>query len=329
MKNNAILLITAAILITLSLIISSCNLPKKHNSMDMKSSDMEIQDNTIQNSQSAVSSAVSIDTDADLTINRNPFEWNGPSQGPTVTPIVLGIEKKGEEGIIISRDTYPDVSNNNYTPGDNSFSSGNTAPSVNPVQNYNAATMSDSMEVVGFNPVSGAVVLPGQALHLDVTLKNTGTTTWQTFYKVVDISQSLLTVQKEYNLPYAVAPGGTAVLSIYMTAPSPLGNYTETFQIQDAYGAVFGKFDYYISVGDFSYITEIPTLTATITPTYYSAEGITATPDSLAWMCIDPERSKRQDCYSFCVEYSHVKDFEFCFYDGQRYTTPIPEKNGG
>ena len=100
------------------------------------------------------------------------------------------------------------------------------------------------------------------------------------FYKVVDISENPMTVQKEFNLPYAVAPGGTAVLSIYMTAPSMLGNYTESFQIQDAYGAVFGKFDYYMSVGDFSYITAIPTLTATITPTYYSAEGITATPDS-------------------------------------------------
>ena len=57
---------------------------------------------------------------------------------------------------------------------------------------------------------------------------------------------------------------------------------------------------------------------------YYSADGITATPDSLAWMCIDPERSKLQDCYSFCVEYSDRDEFRYCFYDGQRYTTPVP-----
>ena len=87
---------------------------------------------------------------------------------------------------------------------------------------------------------------------------------------------------------------------------------------------VFGNFEYVLTVGGFSSITEIPTLTATVTPTYYSAEGITATPDSLAWMCIDPERSKLQDCYQFCVEYSDREEFRYCFYDGNRYTTPIP-----
>ena len=325
MKNNFILMMTAFIFITVSLIVSSCNLPQKRNSVELPHKEVENEENMIQNSQFIQST----EADAGLVTNNYSFDWSGPSQGPTVTPIVLGIEKRGEEGVIINRETYPDNNSNVNIPSGNSYYSGSAAPAVNPVQNYSAAAMSDNMEVVNFNPVSGAVVLPGQALHLDVTLKNTGTTTWQTNYKVVDISQSPLTVQKEFNLPYAVAPGGTAVLSIYMTAPSSLSNYTETFQIQDAYGAVFGKFDYIFSVGDFSYVTDIPTLTATITPTYYSAAGITATPDSLAWMCIDPERSKLQDCYSFCVEYSHVKDFEFCFYDGQRYLTPVPENNGG
>ena len=155
-------------------------------------------------------------------------------------------------------------------------------------------------------------------------LKNSGTTTWQTSYKVSDISSSPMTVTREYYLPYAVSPGGTVLLSIYMAAPSAVGNYQASFSIQDSYGAVFGTFDYTLVVGSFSSITEIPTLTATVTPTYYSAEGITATPDSLAWMCIDPERSMRQDCYQFCVEYSDREEFSYCFYDGIRYTTPIP-----
>ena len=182
----------------------------------------------------------------------------------------------------------------------------------------------DEMNVSNFNPVNGAVVLPNQALHMDVTLKNIGSTTWQTSHKVIDISSDPMTVLREYNLPYAVAPNGTVMLSIYMTSPAELGTYTANFMIQDAYGANFGEFEYTLTVGGFSSITEIPTLTATVTPTYYSAEGITATPDELRWMCIDPERSKLQDCYSFCVEYSHLDAFKYCFYDGVRYTTPVP-----
>ena len=184
--------------------------------------------------------------------------------------------------------------------------------------------MRDEMELVSFNPRNNSTVLPGQSLHLDITLKNTGTTTWQTSYKVTDISASPMAITKEYTLPYPVAPGGTVLISVYMAAPSPLGNYVESFQIKDSYGAVFGQFEYYLTVGDFSVITAIPTLTATITPTYYSPDGITATPDSLAWMCIDPERSKLQDCYSFCVEYSHREEFRFCYYNGDLYLTPVP-----
>ncbi|MBQ6342903.1 MAG: hypothetical protein IJI41_07270 [Anaerolineaceae bacterium] len=249
------------------------------------------------------------------------YEWEEPSGGPTVTPIVLGIERRGEEGVVILRTPYAD-SEPVYSGSGTYEMPSNPSYSSSPI--VNNAVMTDSMELVNYNPVNGAVVLPGQALHLDVTLKNSGTTTWQTNYKIIDISASPMTIQKEYSLPYAVAPGGTAIVSIYMSAPSNMGTYTETFQIQDAYGAVFGRFDYGLTVGDFSYVTAIPTLTATITPTYYSADGITATPDSLAWMCIDPERSKLQDCYSFCVEYSDRDEFRYCFYDGQRYTTPVP-----
>ena len=239
--------------------------------------------------------------------------WTEPQSDATVTPVVLFVEKKGEMGSVIVRDV----------PAVEYDSSGAVYATPAP-ETVSSVGLKDEMEVYGFAPINGAVVLPNQFMHLDVTLRNTGTTTWMTSYKVTDVSANPMTVLQEYYLPYAVAPQGTVVLSIFMTAPQDLGSYAERFQIQDAYGVVFGNFEYVLTVGGFSSITEIPTLTATVTPTYYSAEGITATPDSLAWMCIDPERSKLQDCYQFCVEYSDREEFRYCFYDGNRYTTPIP-----
>lgn len=258
----------------------------------------------------------------DVELIQNPIlsDWTEPQEGPTVTAVVLSVEKRGEEGSMIIRTPYPDTfSTSSYSQSPDIVSSIPTA-----VPGNNNGGLYDQMEVAYFSPMNNVSVLPSQAFHLDVTIRNAGTTTWQTSYKVVDVSEMSMTVQKSYNLPYAVAPGGTAVLSIYIAPPSVIGAYVANFQIQDAYGAVFGRFEYSFYVSDVSYITEIPTLTATITPTYYSPYGITATPDSLAWMCIDPERSKLQDCYSFCVEYSHREEFKYCFYDGQRYTTPVP-----
>lgn len=237
--------------------------------------------------------------------------WIEPQSDATVTPVVLFIEKKGESALIIRDEPVISSDAGGYVY-------------ATPAPDVSYGGMKDEMEVYSYAPVNGAVVLPSQFMHLDVTLRNTGTTTWQTTYKVVDTSANPMTVLQEYYLPYAVAPQGTVVLSIFMTAPQMIGSYTESFRIEDAYGAAFGNFEYILTVGGFSSITEIPTLTATVTPTYYSPEGITATPDSLAWMCIDPERSKLQDCYQFCVEYSHREEFRYCFYDGNRYTTPVP-----
>ncbi len=248
--------------------------------------------------------------------------WTAPSaEGPTVTPVVLFVEKRGKDAAMIIR-TNTESSEDVYIYDSSGSVSGISVPTQSvPV----SGALRDEMKVYSFSPVNGAVVLPNQFLHLDMMLQNTGTTTWQTNYKVKDISSSPITVQREYSLPYAVGPNGTVLLSVFMTAPEQLGTYYYSFQIEDAYGVAFGKIDYSLTVGAFSSITEIPTLTATVTPTYYSADGITATPDSLAWMCIDPERSKLQDCYQFCVEYSDRPEFRYCFYDGERYLTPVPE----
>ncbi len=264
--------------------------------------------------------------DAEITERDDDFSWDSdagwtePDFGPTVTPIVLSIEKRGEEGSLIIRPEDDEVYSEVYTD-DYSMNTSNDVPAV---QSQVSGGLKDEMTLYSFNPFSGSVVLPGQALHLDITLKNTGTTTWQTSYKVVDYSNMRMAAQKEFYLPYAVSPGGTVLISVYMTAPAGEGSYPENFWIEDAYGVQFGQFDYILTVGSFTSVTSIPTLTPTVTPTYYSASGITATPDSLAWMCIDPERSKLQDCYQFCAEYSNREEFKYCFYDGQRYITPVP-----
>ncbi len=304
MMNNAVIKfhVPATIILLILLMASCANLPTKVT--DETNVIVPVYDNDNAD-----------DSDVDLIQNDQRELWSSDDNAPTVTPIVLPVESRGEEGALIIRKVSDEQSVIEY---DDVY----LVPTSEPAA-YSGG-MKDEMEVSRFAPVNGAVVLPNQAMHLDVTLKNTGTTTWQTSYKVIDISGNPLTVQREYNLPYAVAPNDTVMLSIYMTSPQELGNYSSAFMIQDAYGAKFGEFSYMLTVGGFSSITEIPTLTATVTPTYYSAEGITATPDSLAWMCIDPERSILQDCRSFCVEYSDREEFRYCFIDGVRYTTPVP-----
>ena len=297
MRNKIILFSTALIVL---LILSACaNTPGK-------SVQVYYETQTAESSVESVSGGqTSLERSSGLADSIN---------GPTVTPIVLSIQKKGTEGsMIVREDTVEDTSEIQYITAVPTASSAESS-----------SVMKDEMSVYSFAPASGTTVLPGEALHLDVTLQNTGTTTWQTSYKIIDYSNNAMAVTKEYNLPMAVAPGGTVLISIYLAAPTTAGSYPENFYIQDAYGVQFGSFDYVLTVGDHSVITPIITYTPSMTPTYYSADGITATPDSLAWMCVDRERSKLQDCKLFCETYPDT--FPVCYYDGERYLTPVPEE---
>ncbi len=318
MESRSRFISISLILILLSAFLVSCrNLPVKNNVSTDVTADGQIAEN-----KEPVQ-----DISEDNVIMRPITDWSEPSyDSPTVTPIVLGPEKRGEAAPMIIREPVEQISRDpsSYTSNSMGGYPEISTPVPTAIQGVVQSAMRDEMELVSFNPRNNSTVLPGQSLHLDISLKNTGTTTWQTSYKVTDVSASPMAITKEYSLPYPVAPGGTVLISVYMAAPSPLGNYVENFQIKDSYGAVFGQFEYYLTVGDFSVVTAIPTLTATITPTYYSPEGITATPDSLNWMCIDPERSKLQDCYSFCVEFSDREEFKYCYYNGERYLTPVP-----
>ncbi len=300
------------ILCTLAVLTSCVNLPGKEKNVNYAYNNSDVPGAIIENNNQQGQNSETVSRP-----QTSQSVWTEPQAGgPTVTPIVLSVEKRGKTGTISIR---PDDTPKSGSGFDQPISMVPTA-----MPSANQGGMKDAMEVAGFNPVNGATVLPGEAIHLDITLRNSGTTTWQTNYKIIDITNIPMAVTKDYNLPYPVAPGGTALISVYLSAPANLGSYPENFQIQDSYGNVFGFFDYVLTVGDFSYVTPIATLTATITPTYYSPDGITATPDSLAWMCIDPERSKLQDCYSFCVEYSHREEFKYCFYNGVLYETPQP-----
>ncbi len=298
MRNRIILFSTALIVL---LILSACaNTPGKSVQIYYETQTAEAGSNTTGGEQSSSSQDRSVSLAESI-------------DGPTVTPIVLSVVKKGSEGsMIIREESTADTSEIVYITEVPTASSSGTSG------------MKDEMKVYSFAPASGSTVLPGEALHLDVTLQNTGTTTWQTSYKIVDYSNNAMAVTKEYNLPNAVAPGGTVLISIYLAAPTTAGSYPENFYIQDAYGVQFGSFDYVLTVGEYSVITPIVTYTPSMTPTYYSADGITATPDSLAWMCVDRERSKLQDCKLFCETYPDT--FPVCYYDGERYLTPIPDE---
>lgn len=71
-------------------------------------------------------------------------------------------------------------------------------------------------------------------------LRNEGTCTWTTGYKVIYVGGDKLSSPASEPMPYNVAPGQTVDVSVQMTAPDATGHYEGIWQLQTPDGKTFG-----------------------------------------------------------------------------------------
>lgn len=85
-----------------------------------------------------------------------------------------------------------------------------------------------------------AAMAPSVAFTKTWRLKNVGTCTWSTGYKVDFDSGNPMSAVYPVNLPAVVAPGQTIDVSVNMVAPSTSGSYQGFWKLRNASGAPFG-----------------------------------------------------------------------------------------
>lgn len=86
----------------------------------------------------------------------------------------------------------------------------------------------------------GTVFSPSTAFVKTWRIKNVGTCTWTTSYKLVFFSGSQMGAVSSINLSSPIAPNATADLSISMTSPVANGSYRGYWQFQNASNVLFG-----------------------------------------------------------------------------------------
>ena len=86
----------------------------------------------------------------------------------------------------------------------------------------------------------GSYVAPGSTFIKTWRIRNNGTTTWNTNYKLVYVSGTRMAAVNAVNLPYNVAPGQTVDISVTMTAPTESGSFKSSWMLQSDTGAQFG-----------------------------------------------------------------------------------------
>ena len=86
----------------------------------------------------------------------------------------------------------------------------------------------------------GSAFSPNAAFTKTWRLKNVGSCTWTTSYKLVYVSGNQMGGPSELALPGSVAPNSLLDLSINLTAPVPPGTYRGYWQLKNASGVSFG-----------------------------------------------------------------------------------------
>lgn len=86
----------------------------------------------------------------------------------------------------------------------------------------------------------GSYVAPGSTFTKTWRIRNNGTTTWTTNYKLVFVSGTQMARQSYVNLPYNVMPGQTVDISVQMTAPAEAGSYKSSWMLMNESGSQFG-----------------------------------------------------------------------------------------
>jgi hypothetical protein len=84
---------------------------------------------------------------------------------------------------------------------------------------------------------------PGTSFTKTWRLRNMGTCTWSTAYRVVFDTGDSLGAPAGVNLPHTVAPGDTVDISVPMVAPNENRGYTGYWMVENASGYRFGTGD--------------------------------------------------------------------------------------
>ena len=94
--------------------------------------------------------------------------------------------------------------------------------------------------LVGEDPPDGVILKPGETFWKTWTLKNTGTCTWDSAYKLAFWSGDLMGGLNSYPFPEVIAPDESKNVSIYLRAPETTGTFTGYWRIQTPWGTDFG-----------------------------------------------------------------------------------------
>ena len=86
----------------------------------------------------------------------------------------------------------------------------------------------------------GSYIAPGASFTKTWRIRNTGTTTWTTAYRLVFSGGDPLGAPSSVAFPYSVSPGYWMDISVPLRAPNAAGTFQGNWMLQSSDGTLFG-----------------------------------------------------------------------------------------
>ena len=161
-----------------------------------------------------------------------------PSTTPTVPPSAIPGEPTTTAIPAVSATPSTDLT---PTAGPGGDAAATTDPAVATSTPIPAGPGTNLAEFVAdVTVIDGTDFTPGEAFVKTWQLKNAGTATWTTSYRLVYVSGEHMGGPDSVPLPTDVPPGQTVDISVDLTAPAKLGPYTGFWMLSTPNGTLFG-----------------------------------------------------------------------------------------
>lgn len=142
-----------------------------------------------------------------------------------------------------------------------------TATSPGPSKTPTPNTGPDRATFISETVLDGTTFGPNTPFTKTWTIKNTGTSTWTTAYKLVFVSGNQMGNTTEVPLASPVSPNATVDLLVNLTSPATGGTYRSYWMLKNASGALFGigstaNRPFWVDI----FVSGAGSMTATVTP---------------------------------------------------------------
>ncbi|MGD0707725.1 MAG: NBR1-Ig-like domain-containing protein [Anaerolineaceae bacterium] len=196
-----------------------------------------------------------------ISCNLPFFATPAPTAQPmtveTVVALTLAAQNPGSTQVPGGGTQIPATATNTPNPTSTPLPTATLYPTYTSIPTYTPVPCNQAGFVSDVTIPDNTTLTPGAAFTKTWRIRNNGSCTWTTSYKVIFDNGDAMGGPASFALPASVAPGQTIDISVNLTAPTTPNttskpNYKGNWKLQDQNGVSFGlgagKSDFYVQI---------------------------------------------------------------------------------